>query len=247
MSASHKKQKQPKGIVHFLVGLIKMINIQSLTAMLRTVCIFFIRLIPTILMEIPRIFKRFKNSPNKTSIITSVVLVLSLIICQIVILNSPSQWNKSGTVQDQDIPAYTKTGPEQLQLKEFFIGMDIKDAAEILADDYDEIVANPGKTKIEINEISDGYQIVFPDGVIIANPDGTVTTITFSGFMGATYLGIDVMSPQEFAQSFINRYQIPYLHVEDIDEVYWWTFSSPHGYTVRISQSDGTIVLNMSS
>lgn len=242
MSDLHTKQKQSLTTMQFLIGFIKTINIRSILPMFKTVGAFSIGVIPAILTEIPRVLKRFNRSTNKISILTSVVLVFSLIIGLAISLNNFSYEN--GT---RDVPAYTEKGPEQLQLLKFYLDMDIKDAREILTDDYDEIVANTNKTTIEIDEIPDGYQIVFPDGKITASSDAKVETITFSGFLGATYLGIDVMGPQDFAQSFINRFQIPHFIVEDIDEVYWWSFTSPYGYKVRISQNDGTIVLSKSS
>jgi MFS family permease len=124
---------------------------------------------------------------------------------------------------------------EVLEVKGFYIGMDIEEAAEILAELLKmEKVPKIGSGLMTEYAIGDSAGLLYHIG---ANKERKVQSIWFSGFITNELFNTGGLSAKEFITRFIEAYEIR----EKWDYFYsgnWpcQSFTSPHGYKVTICE-----------
>ena len=82
-------------------------------------------------------------------------------------------------------------------------------------------------------------------GAVIAGPDGKVTAIRLSAWVVNDLFNAADMDASDFAQQFVNSYNIPEMKVSDDMES--WTYTSPDGVKVKIHDDKSVFVEKVAS
>ncbi len=138
------------------------------------------------------------------------------------------------------IPPSSQTSATTLIVKGLYVGMPGEEAKKaIIVDGHGKITLRPTTRYKE-----HGYDILLqtPDvpsgsmqGGIWTDPkDGTVTVFFFYKKLGDLLFNTEDQPPQEFAQTFINAYNIPKVTPTTFSGMQCWSYVSPYGWTLRI-------------
>ncbi|GEM_PF-3952799 len=123
------------------------------------------------------------------------------------------------------------------------LGMDIEKAAELIREEYrDAFCDTKGGSEDSCDEIavtaaSGGYRITHILGRITAASDGKVNRIDFPRSVVVVLLKAEDMSPRDFAQTFVNSYEIPEMEVARSGGQYVWYCELSDRTRVEIPQN----------
>ncbi len=123
------------------------------------------------------------------------------------------------------------------------LGMDIEKAAELINEKYRDAFCDTTDDsgnrcdEIAVTAASGGYRITNILGRITAAPDRKVDRLELPHSVAVILLHAEEMSPQDFAQTFVNSYEISEMEVARSGGQYVWYCELPDNVRVEIPQS----------
>lgn len=173
-----------------------------------------------------------------------------------ILVSGCGQANSETFSPGQSAPAAKKAAASEIKIKGLYIGMDIQTVPALLKEKFagtnwgihDVAKGDAGKFSYTITGAENFYVAIggaLPMGAVIAGPDGKVTAIRLSAWVVNDLFNAADMDASDFAQQFVNSYNIPEMKVSDDMES--WTYTSPDGVKVKINDDKSVFVEKVAS